>query len=272
MALLERLLRRALATEARAGAPPAQPAQPAPPAPGAVDAGRGVPGALDLAITRGTQQPLPPVSTALPLALDDEDGWGGAASDAERALPLPPAVLQAPESAPASTPTARTPVLAAFAAAAAGALAFGIVRLRKAPAATAAASAEPTSAAGTEATSNVVAPVQADSSLPAAAEATREAVSRSAERRLWVRRGDEQREALLPQADGAAAGGVLWRRGTRRQPGGASSSPPTAPLDDEHAWASDSSAPGLLSSAAELTDNVEGLRFGAPRGEPEPDE
>ena len=282
---MERLLRRAIASDAsrgggRAELPPAATPQPRAEAES---------GAAELPLPRGSTPLVPPapapgraaVSGAEPTSeLDAQDGWGDAAQldapplalELEKLLPSaqsrPPPAAAPPLSPPAAGAGPVTSPAASRGQAAFDALLSADAPVEPLAVAAAAGAAVVLGAAAVwlsrgregDAAQPQAAP-KGDSPRPppdaAATAAASEAVDAATSTRprrpgvLWARK--EKPGAEEPAADaGAAAPSVLWTRGARQvKPDATEGAPPAA------------SDAAELADAAELSDNAEGLRFGA---------
>ena len=277
VALVERLLRRAIASDASSRGVRTE-LQAAPPPRKRSDAEP----SAESAVSRGAQQAQAAPADGLPAAapsveptsvLDAQDGWDGAApSDApplalelEKLLPSAPSrTLPATSRSPAAGTTPGTPagVMVASQPVSDTLFSRGLTPLAAAVAAGAAAVLgviavwlKPGRAA--DATPQQTAPADDRSQAPpglSARVATPGEVEAATTRRpevLWYRKETPQADASAADADGAAPG-VLWKRGAPRTKPVATEDAPTAAGDVKESV-----------GAAELSDNAEGLRFGA---------
>ncbi len=299
MALVERLLRRALAVEASSAAAKGDTPPPPPPLPSLLSLPVTATPAADAPVAGNTPaapaapEPLARDAAAAEpssAALDDEDGWNAASSSSAPALP--PMLGATPSGVSATAPPARAAagwpwqfaVPVAF-----GAAALGLRALLRARAQQNGAAAPlPQSEAADAGVAVVGAPVDeraqsdaqavsAESMLPtssggAASPQPRAAQTpdeplpkpRPATGALWVRK-DEARAPQNSPAGAAAAAGVparvLWQRAAKRVPPAADSARGVG--DQPPAAEASGAAAGWSGDSEELTDNVEGLRIGA---------
>ncbi len=287
MALLERLLRRALAAEAGStvdatDAPPLarRPALPLPatapeltepllPPTGAPVPSQTARGVAPLpADEAGAEEPSRRAGRSEPSSatLDDEDGWGAKAEQTRPAF-VPPTVTPRPDGSASPLVAAlaqQKPLAALGAACAVAAAALGAWRL-SARGKTPAASSAPDSA---EPPTNTVAAAQAPGAevQQPTAGAAQPVKARPAAPTpvIWVRKSatDDPESDELPGGADAATSGVLWQRRARSP--AARLEPRVVEASGEGALAaSGAAASELRGAAADLGDNAETLRIGA---------